>query len=98
MYKYYDYGFLNLKEYPIHDYKYFLNIYFHFIYKYHFVNKSVLLKRYQFDLVKLNKVYQDGFWNVKIDYYSYLNLNKEIFLTYYSKFIQPNDKIKILYL
>lgn len=98
MYKYYDHNILNLKESSINDYKYFLNIYFHFINKYFLFNRSILLKVYQFDLLKLNKFNNNLFYNVKIDYYMYSNLNKEIFSSYYSKFIKSKNDIKILYL
>ncbi len=98
MYKYYDYNILNLKESSIHDYKYFLNIYFYFINKYHLLNRSMLLKIYHFDLFNLNRSNNNLFYNVKIDDYSYLNLNKEIFFSYYCKFIEPKNKIRILYL
>ena len=91
MYKYYDHNILNLKESSINDYKYFIN-------KYYLFNRSILLKIYQFDLLRLNKFNNNLFYNVKIDYYMYSNLNKEIFSSYYSKFIKSKNDIKILYL
>lgn len=98
MYKYYDNNILNLKESSIYDYKYFLNIYFHIINKYYLINKFTLLKIYQFDLFKLNRFNNNSFCNVKIDSYFFLNSNKEIFFSYYCKFVEPKNKIRILYL
>lgn len=96
----------------ITDYNYFLNIYYNMLYynsifwlsKYsnNILNishlKNILLDQYKLDLIKLTKLEQYSFINVNISNYNYFYLNKEIYFTYHSQFIIPNNKIKIFYL
>jgi hypothetical protein len=65
MYKYYDYNTSDLKGLLIYDYKYFLDIYFNILNRYFLIKKFILLKAYQFDLLKLNKFNDDLFYMLK---------------------------------
>lgn len=102
---------LILKKGPIDNYKYFINIYYNFIFYYnikfklHLLNiiniklfKDKLHRKYLNNLNKVFKLKQGILQNVKINNYTYFYLNKEIYFSYYCKIIKPNNKIQIFYL